>query len=103
MSGTERLSLRKATIWRRTARAGGDGRAAATGRGQEEGRGGVIQATEVPGEGVDGGGGIAETTGDLCRGGAFEKERPQQFVEALARMAGTGKEVGRRGQGWIPN
>ena len=78
---------------------GGAGRAAATGRGEEEGRGGVIEMAEVAGESVDRGGGVAELTGDLAGGAAFEEERAQQFVAALASMGGTGEEVswGRRG------
>ena len=72
---------------------GGAGRAAATGRGEEEGRGGVIEVAEVAGESVDRGGGVAELTGDLAGGAAFEEERAQQFVAALASMGGTGEEV----------
>ena len=82
---------------------GGAGRAAATGRGEEEGRGGVIEVAEVAGESVDRGGGVAELTGDLARGAAFEEERAQQFVAALASMGGTGEEVSWGRQGSVSN
>ena len=78
---------------------GGEGRATAPGRGPEKVGGRVGEAAEVAGEGVDGGGGVAELAGDLGGGAAFEEEGAQEFVMALTRMDRLGEEVGRAGHG----
>ena len=73
---------------------------AAAGRGPEEGGGGIGEAAEIAGKGVDGGGGAAESFSDFRCGEAFVEEGAQEFVAPLEGLAGEGEEGARGNRFW---